>query len=221
MTRSRRTTATGLTDENTTMKQSLTLFTMALALATCAAKPTPDAAPPSETPPPEPVAVDATPAPPLEPMPADAEPPPPPAATKDLLTTAADAGSFTTLLSAVEAAGLTETLKGPGPFTLFAPDDEAFAKLPKGELDRLIKDKKKLAAVLGYHVISGNAIEASEVAKMTSASTVAGPQITIDATSGSVKLNGTTSVRSADIKTTNGVIHVIDTVLMPPKKAKK
>ena len=205
------------------MKHAPTLFTTALALAltACAAKPTPDAAPPSEAPPPEPVAVDATPAPPLEPMPADAEPPPPPAASKDLLETAAEAGSFTTLLSAVEAAGLTEKLKGPGPFTLFAPDDEAFAKLPKVELDRLLKDKKKLATLLEYHLVSGNAIEASEVAKMASASTVAGPQITIDATSGSVKLNGVASVRSADIKATNGVIHVIDIVLKPPKKAKK
>jgi len=203
------------------MKHASILFATALALAACAAKPIPDAAPPSETPPPEPVAVDATLAPPLEPMPAEAEPPPAPAASKDILETAAEAGSFTTLLSAVEAAGLTERLKGPGPFTLFAPDDEAFAKLPKVELDRLIKDKKKIAALIEYHLVSGNAIEATEVAKMTSASTVAGPQITIDATSGSVKLNGVASVRSADIKATNGVIHVIDFVLKPPKKAKK
>jgi uncharacterized surface protein with fasciclin (FAS1) repeats len=204
------------------MKHAPTLFITALAVAltACSAKPKQDAAPPTEAPPPEPVAVDATPAPEPEPMPAEAEPPPPPAATKDVLDTVAEAGNFTTLVSAVEAAGLKDTLKGPGPFTLFAPDDEAFAKIPKPELDRLLKDKKKLAAILNYHVVSGNALTATEIAEMPSASSVAGPQIMISTESGSVKLNGLASVRSADIKATNGVIHVIDTVLKLPKKKK-
>ena len=205
------------------MKHAKTLLISALAVAlgACASKPKQDVAPPTEAPPPEPAAVDATVAPEPEPMPAEAEPPPPPAPTKDVLDTIAEAGSFTTLLAAVEAAGLKDTLKGPGPFTLFAPDDEAFAKIPKPELDRLLKDKKKLANILNYHVVSGNALTATEIAEMPSASSVAGPQIAISNESGSVKLNGASSVRSADIKATNGVVHVIDTVLKLPKKKKK
>ena len=205
------------------MKHAPTLFIAALsvALTACAAKPKQDVAPPTEAPPPEPMAVDATEAPEAEPLAPEAEPPPPPAPTKDVLDTVAEAGNFTTLLSALETAGLKDTLKGPGPFTLFAPDDEAFAKIPQPELERLLKDKKKLTAILGYHVVSGNALTATEVAAMPSASSVAGPQIMISSVSGSVKLNGVSSVRSADIKATNGVVHVIDTVLMPPKKGSK
>lgn len=204
------------------MKKSMTsLFTMAaaLALAACAAKPNPDTAPPTETPAPEPAPVAAEPTP--EPEPAKPEePPPPPAPTKDIVDTATEAGTFTTLLKAVEAAGLKDTLKGPGPFTVFAPNDEAFAKLPKGELDKLLKNKKKLAEVLNYHVVSGAAVKSTEAAAMPTAKTVNGAEIAIDASSG-VKLNGTATVVSADIMTTNGVIHVIDNVLMPPKAGAK
>lgn len=204
------------------MKKSMTsLFTMAaaLALAACAAKPNPDTAPPTETPAPEPAPVAAEPTP--EPEPAKPEePPPPPAPTKDIVDTATEAGTFTTLLKAVDAAGLTDTLKGPGPFTVFAPNDEAFAKLPKGELDKLLKNKKKLAEVLNYHVVSGAAVKSTEAAAMPTAKTVNGAEIAIDASSG-VKLNGTATVVSADIMTTNGVIHVIDNVLMPPKAGAK
>ncbi|MBL9105775.1 MAG: fasciclin domain-containing protein [Myxococcales bacterium] len=197
------------------------LFTMAaaLALAACAAKPNPDTAPPTETPAPEPAPVAAEPTP--EPEPAKPEePPPPPAPTKDIVDTATEAGTFTTLLKAVETAGLKDTLKGPGPFTVFAPNDEAFAKLPKGELDKLLKNKKKLAEVLNYHVVSGAAVKSTEAAAMPTAKTVNGAEIAIDASSG-VKLNGTATVVSADIMTTNGVIHVIDNVLMPPKAGAK
>ncbi|HEY0137026.1 MAG TPA: fasciclin domain-containing protein [Nannocystis sp.] len=202
------------------MKHAPTLLITALAVAlgACASKPKQDVAPPTEAPPPEPMAVDATVAPEPEPMPAEAEPPAPPAATKDVLDTIAEAGNFTTMLSAIEAAGLKDTLKGPGRFTLFAPDDEAFAKIPKPELDRLLKDKKKLANVLNYHIVSGAALTATEIAEMPSVSSVAGPQILVSNESGSVKLNGGSSVRSADIKATNGVVHVIDTVLKLPKK---
>jgi uncharacterized surface protein with fasciclin (FAS1) repeats len=204
------------------MKKSMTsLFTMAaaLALAACAAKPNPDTAPPTETPAPEPAPVVAEPTPAPEPAKPE-EPPPPPAPTKDIVDTATEAGTFTTLLKAVEAAGLKDTLKGPGPFTVFAPNDEAFAKLPKGELDKLLRNKKKLAEVLNYHVVSGAAVKSTEAAAMPSAKTVNGAEIAIDASSG-VKLNGTATVVSADIMTTNGVIHVIDNVLMPPKAGAK
>jgi uncharacterized surface protein with fasciclin (FAS1) repeats len=196
---------------------SLSTLVAAVALAACAAKPQPDTAPPTETPPAEPPPVEAAPAPAPEPE-KPAEPPAPPAPTKDIVDTATEAGSFTTLLKAVETAGLKDTLKGPGPFTVFAPNDEAFAKLPKGELDKLLKNKKKLAEVLNYHVVSGAAVKSSEITAAP-IKTVAGPEITVDASSG-VKLNGEATVVSADIATTNGVIHVIDTVLMPPKPGK-
>jgi uncharacterized surface protein with fasciclin (FAS1) repeats len=203
------------------MKKSMTsLFTMAaaLALAACAAKPNPDTAPPTDTPAPEPMPVEAT--PPPEPEPAKpAEPPPPPAPTKDIVDTATEAGTFTTLLKAIDTAGLKDTLKGPGPFTVFAPNDEAFAKLPKAELDKLLKNKKKLADLLNYHVISGAAVKSTEASAMPTAKTVNGAEIAIDASNG-VKLNGTATVVSADIATTNGVIHVIDTVLTVPKAGK-
>ena len=204
------------------MRYTPTLFSAALALAlsACAAKPAAETAPPTETPAPEPAPVDAT----LAPDPApetEAEPPPPPAPTKDVVDTAIEAGSFTTLVAAIEAAGLKDTLKGPGPFTVFAPDDEAFAKLPKGELDKLLKDKKKLAALLTYHVVSGAAVKSSEIGGMPTATTVAGGEVTLSAADGTVKINDVATVKSADIMATNGVIHVIDTVLTPPKKGAK
>lgn len=158
-----------------------------------------------------------------EPPPAEpekpAEPEAPPAPTKDIVDLATEAGNFTTLLKAVETAGLKDTLKGPGPFTVFAPTDEAFAKLPKGELDKLLKNKKKLEELLKYHVVEGT-VKAADVSAKPSATTLAGKDITIDATSG-VKLNGTATVVTADIAATNGVIHAIDTVLTVPKAAAK
>jgi uncharacterized surface protein with fasciclin (FAS1) repeats len=199
------------------MKKSLSpLFAVVVALSIAACGEKKDTTPPAtETPAPEPAPVVAA-EPPAEPE-KPAEPAPPPAPTKDILTTATDAGNFTTLLTAIDKAGLTETWKGPGPFTVFAPTDEAFAKLPKAELDKLLKNKKKLAEVLNYHVVAGN-VKAADVAAMPTAKTVNGADLTIDATSG-VKVNGATVI-SADIMTTNGVIHVIDTVLMPPKAGK-
>jgi uncharacterized surface protein with fasciclin (FAS1) repeats len=203
------------------MKKSLSsLFTMAaaLALAACAAKPNPDTAPPTETPAPEPAPVAAEPTPPPEEA-KPAEPAPPPAPTKDIVDTATEAGNFTTLLKAIETAGLKDTLKGPGPFTVFAPNDEAFAKLPKGDLDKLLKNKKKLTDLLNYHVVSGAAVKSTEASAMPTAKTVQGGEIAIDASNG-VKLNGEATVVSADIAATNGVIHVIDTVLVIPKPGK-
>ena len=134
------------------------------------------------------------------------------AATSDIVETATAAGSFKTLLAAVEAGGLVDTLKGPGPFTVFAPTDEAFAKLPPGTVDALLADKAKLVAVLTYHVVAGN-VSSAQVSGMTEAATVQGAKIKIDTTSG-VKINNATVVK-ADIAASNGVIHVIDTVLIP------
>ncbi|HXV61206.1 MAG TPA: fasciclin domain-containing protein [Vicinamibacteria bacterium] len=133
-------------------------------------------------------------------------------AKKDIVDTAIAAGSFTTLVKAIQAAGLVETLKGSGPFTVFAPTDEAFAKLPAGTLDKLLKDKAKLTSVLTYHVVPGKVLS-SDVVKLDSAKTVQGQSISIDAKSG-VRVNDAKVVQ-ADIETSNGVIHVIDTVILP------
>lgn len=198
------------------MKKSLSpLFAVVVALSLAACGDKKDTTPPVEQPAPEPTPVAAEPTPEPE---KPAEPEPPPAPTKDILTTAADAGNFTTLLAAIDKAGLKDTLSGPGPFTVFAPTDEAFAKVPKADLDKLLKDKKKLTAVLNYHVVAGS-VKAADVAGMPTAKTVNGADLTIDASSG-VKINDATVI-SADIMTTNGVIHVVDTVLMPPKASKK
>lgn len=131
----------------------------------------------------------------------------------DIVDTAVAAGTFKTLATALSEAGLVETLKGKGPFTVFAPTDEAFAKLPKGTLDALLKDKKKLTAVLTYHVVPGN-VTAADAAKLTSAKTVNGQTIKISAKGGTVMINDA-KVTKADIATTNGVIHVIDKVILP------
>jgi uncharacterized surface protein with fasciclin (FAS1) repeats len=141
-----------------------------------------------------------------------------PAATapKDIIETAAAAGTFNTLAKALTAAGLVETLKGAGPFTVLAPTDEAFAKIPQKDLDALLANKEELAKVLKYHVISGN-VPSSQVTTMTEATTLEGGKVTIKVTDGKVTLNGKSVVTSADIAASNGVIHVIDTVLMPPK----
>ena len=134
------------------------------------------------------------------------------AETKDIVDTAVAAGSFKTLASALTAAGLVDTLKGKGPFTVFAPTDEAFAKIPKADLDALIADKAKLTKVLTYHVVAGK-VMASDVVKLKDAKTVEGQTVKID-TSNGVMINKSKVVK-ADIQTSNGVIHVIDTVLMP------
>ncbi len=153
---------------------------------------------------------------PVEPTTPPAMPPatPPAASAKNIVEVAREAGSFKTLLTAVEAAGLVETLSGPGPFTVFAPTDEAFAKIPAKDLQALLADKAALTAVLTYHVVPG-AVMAKDVAGLTSAKTVQGADVAID-TSNGVKVGGATVVK-ADIAASNGVIHVIDTVIMPPK----
>jgi uncharacterized surface protein with fasciclin (FAS1) repeats len=133
----------------------------------------------------------------------------------DIIDTAVAAGSFKTLAAAVTAAGLVPTLKGAGPFTVFAPSDEAFAKLPAGTVESLLKDIPKLTAILTYHVVAGK-VMAADVMKMDgkTAATVNGALLQIS-TTGGVKLNGKTSVVKTDIGCTNGVIHVIDSVLLP------
>ncbi|MBD2342549.1 fasciclin domain-containing protein [Anabaena subtropica] len=130
----------------------------------------------------------------------------------DIVDTAVNAGSFNTLVAAVKAAGLDDTLKGVGPFTVFAPTDEAFAKLPKGTVDSLLKDIPKLKKILTYHVVSGKVL-AADVVKLKSATTVEGSDVKIDASNG-VKINDAT-VATPDVAADNGVIHVIDTVLIP------
>jgi uncharacterized surface protein with fasciclin (FAS1) repeats len=129
-----------------------------------------------------------------------------------IIETAINAGSFNTLVAAVKAAGLVDTLNGAGPFTVFAPDDAAFAKLPAGTVDSLLKDIPKLKKILTYHVVSGK-VMAADVVKLTSAKTVEGSEVKIDATNG-VKINKST-VTTADIACDNGVIHIVDAVLMP------
>jgi uncharacterized surface protein with fasciclin (FAS1) repeats len=135
-------------------------------------------------------------------------------AKSDIVDTAVNAGQFKTLVAAVKAAGLVETLKGEGPFTVFAPNDAAFEKLPKGTLELLLKpeNKEKLTNILTYHVVAGK-VMAKDAAKLTEAETVFGQKISINATDG-VKIDGA-KVISADIKCTNGVIHVIDSVILP------
>lgn len=134
------------------------------------------------------------------------------AAKGDIVAVATGDGSFDTLVTALEAAGLVETLQGAGPFTVFAPTDEAFAKLPKGDLDALLANPEKLAAVLTYHVVPGK-VMAADVVGLESAKTVQGQSIDIG-TSDGVTVDGAKVVK-ADIPATNGVIHVIDTVILP------
>lgn len=140
------------------------------------------------------------------------------AADKDIVDTAAGAGSFKTLVAAVKAAGLVDTLKGEGPFTVFAPTDEAFAKLPKGTVETLLKpeNKEKLVAILTYHVVPGK-VTAADVVKLDgkTAKTVEGRPVDVNVEDGTVTINKSKVVK-ADIMTSNGVIHVIDTVLLPP-----
>jgi len=143
-------------------------------------------------------------------MPADAG-----LAKKDIVDTAIAAGSFNTLATALQAAGLADTLKGKGPFTVFAPTDDAFSKLPTGTVESLLKpeNKDKLRAILLYHVVSGD-VTAAQVVKLSSAKTVNGQDLKISVNNGTVMVNDATIVK-ADVVASNGVIHVIDTVLLP------
>ena len=131
----------------------------------------------------------------------------------DIVDTAVATGTFNTLVTAVKAAGLVDTLKGDGPFTVFAPTDEAFAKLPKAKLDALLQDKEGLRKILTYHVVAGK-VSSDDVIKLKSAKTVEGQSIRIDSQDG-VKINNA-NVIMTDIMTTNGIIHVVDTVILPP-----
>lgn len=136
--------------------------------------------------------------------------------SKDIVDTAVGAGSFGTLVAAVQAAGLVDTLKGDGPFTVFAPTDAAFAALPAGTVDELLKpeNKDKLTAILTYHVVAGK-VMSGDLSDGLSAATVNGANITIG-TMGGVTVNGA-NVTQADIEASNGVIHVIDAVILPPE----
>ena len=131
---------------------------------------------------------------------------------KNIIEIAVAGPQFKTLVAAVQAAGLVETLQGPGPFTLFAPTDEAFAKLPAGTVEGLLKDLPKLRNVLTYHVVLGK-VRAKDVAGVKTAKTVQGGDLRVDATQG-VKIKNA-KVTQADVEASNGVIHVIDTVLLP------
>lgn len=134
------------------------------------------------------------------------------AAGNTIVDVAVSAGKFNTLATALKAAGLVDTLKGQGPFTVFAPTDEAFAKLPAGTVESLLADKDKLTAILTYHVVSGK-VMAADVVKLSSATTLSGKEVAIDASNG-VKV-GPANVTTADVGASNGVIHIIDTVLIP------
>jgi uncharacterized surface protein with fasciclin (FAS1) repeats len=197
------------------MKRTLLLplaATAALVVAACggaAATPVPATpAPATEAPATEAPMSEA----PMSEAPASEEPS---AALGDIVDVASGAGSFTTLLAAAEAAGLVETLKGEGPYTVFAPTDDAFAKLPAGTVEGLLEDPEALKAILLYHVVAGK-VGSDAVVGLTSADTVNGAPISIKVEDGSVILNDTVKVVTTDIETSNGVIHVIDGVLLPP-----
>ena len=135
---------------------------------------------------------------------------------KDIVDTAVAAGSFNTLATALKAAGLVETLKGKGPFTVFAPTDDAFRKLPAGTLEKLLADKAQLTKVLTYHVVSGK-VMAADVVKLSEAKTVEGSVVKIAVKDGKVKVNDANVVKT-DVGASNGVIHVLDAVILPPAK---
>lgn len=132
---------------------------------------------------------------------------------KDIVDTAVEAGDFTTLVAAVQAAGLVDTLKGEGPFTVFAPTDAAFAAIPAQDLQALLDDTEALTRVLTYHVVAGK-VMAADVVKLTSATTVQGSDVDIVADDNGVRIDGA-NVVATDIETSNGVIHVIDAVILP------
>jgi uncharacterized surface protein with fasciclin (FAS1) repeats len=133
---------------------------------------------------------------------------------KTIVDIAAGNPDFSTLVAAVKAAGLVETLSGEGPFTVFAPTNEAFAKLPEGKVSSLLADIPALKNILTYHVVSGK-VMASDVVGLKSAATVQGTEVNINVVDGSVKLNDSATVTATDIEASNGVVHVIDTVLIP------
>jgi len=135
--------------------------------------------------------------------------------TTDTIVDVAVANEFNTLVAAVQAAGLVETLSGDGPFTVFAPTDAAFAALPEGTLDSLLADPAALAEVLTYHVVAGSVL-AADVVGLDSATTVQGGDIMIEVVDGGVVLNGTANVIATDVMASNGVVHVIDQVILPP-----
>ena len=139
------------------------------------------------------------------------------ASNQDIVDTAVGAGQFKTLTAALKAADLVATLKGPGPFTVFAPTDEAFAKLPAGTVENLLKpeNKAKLRAILTYHVVPG-VVKAQQVSKLDQAKTVNGAMVKVTTKSGKVTINDATVVK-ADTAASNGVIHVIDKVILPPE----
>ena len=185
------------------MKRFAILLIPALAIAVAACSSTaasPSPSPETATPAPS---MEATPAPSMEAM------------TKDIVATATEAGAFKTLLTAATAAGLVETLQGDGPFTVFAPTDEAFAALPAGTLDGLLADPEALKKVLLYHVVSGQ-VTADQVVGLTSADSVEGSPIAIAVKDGQVYLNDSAQVTATDIVASNGVIHVIEQVILPP-----
>jgi transforming growth factor-beta-induced protein len=161
-------------------------------------------------------AAPATAVPAAEPTKAPAATTAPAPAAKDIVDTAVADGRFKTLVAAAQAAGLVDTLKGKGPFTVFAPSDDAFAKLPAGTVDGLLKDPAKLKDILLYHVVAGN-VMAADAAKLTSADTVLGKPIMIKTKDGKVMINDATVI-IPDVKAGNGVIHVIDSVMLPPSK---
>lgn len=134
----------------------------------------------------------------------------------DVVDTAIAADDFNTLVAAVQAANLVDTLKGDGPFTVFAPTDAAFAALPEGALDGLLADTDALAGVLTYHVVPGKVMAANIAGKVTTVATVQGAEVTIDATGDVPTINGAT-ISTTDVETSNGVIHIIDAVILPPK----
>lgn len=138
------------------------------------------------------------------------------AVKNDIVQTAISAGNFTTLATALTEAGLVDALKGDGPFTVFAPTDDAFKKLPEGALEGLLKDKEALKSVLLYHVVSGN-VSSTDVVKLDKATTLNGSDIKIKTVDGKVMINDS-QVTGADVQASNGIIHVIDTVLLPPTK---
>jgi uncharacterized surface protein with fasciclin (FAS1) repeats len=137
---------------------------------------------------------------------------------KDIVDTAIQAGQFKTLVAAVKAAELVDVLKGKGPFTVFAPTDEAFSKIPKEKLEALLKDKKQLTAVLTYHVVPGK-VMAADVVKVDSAKTVQGQSVNVVVEDRDVRINDATVIKT-DIVCSNGVIHVIDAVILPPAAKK-
>ncbi len=135
--------------------------------------------------------------------------------TEDTVVDVAINNEFNTLVAAVQAAGLVETLQGDGPFTVFAPTDEAFAALPEGTLDSLLEDPEALAEILTYHVVPGKVL-AADVVGLSSATSVQGSDIAIEVVDGGVVLNGSANVVATDVDASNGVVHVIDAVILPP-----